>query len=202
MLHAIGITNRPLLARPRLAMPPDFVGPRTHVVLLAQVEGCDWLADAGFGGSFVPPLPLVDGAETRTADGARHRLLHLGLPDGAWLLERAGPRDTTDGRALDHGDWQAQYSFDLAHVVQTDLEQANHWTATWPGSRFLAGPIVSRVLPAGFIALSGTTLSIAQAGVAEKRELGSAREWREALADLFGIALTADEVAQLALFAE
>ena len=202
MLGAIGIATCPLLARPRLALPPGTIGPRTHVLLLAQIEGQDWLADAGFGGSFVPPLPLRDGAETQTPDGARHRLSHVGLPDGTWLLERAGPRATTDGRARDSDDWQAQYSFDLAHVEQMDLEQANHWTATWPGSRFLAAPIVSRVLPAGFMALSGTTLSIAQSGTADKRELLSAAEWREALADLFGITLTPEDVAQLALFPE
>ncbi|MCL6249853.1 arylamine N-acetyltransferase [Altererythrobacter sp. KTW20L] len=200
MLADIGIATRPLLARPRLALPEGFTGPRTHVLLLAELEGRLWLADAGFGGSFVPPLPLEDGAEEATPDGARHRLRYLGEPQGEWLIERAGQRETTDGRALEHGDWQAQYSFDLAHVEQMDLEQANHWTATWPASRFLAGPIVSRVLPAGFVALTGTTLTIGRKGVGERRDLGTGEEWRIAMAEMFGIRLSEDEVAGLALF--
>ncbi len=200
MLGALGIATRPLLARPRLAMAEGFIGPRTHVLLLAQVEGQDWIADAGFGGSFVPPLPLADGVEVQTPDGARHRLRHVGLPDGAWLLERAGASAATDGRFKDHTGWQAQYSFDLAHVEPMDLEQANHWTATWAGSRFLSGPIVSRVLPHGFMALSGTTLSTASHGAADKREIASKEEWRAVLADHFGINLMPDDLARLALY--
>ncbi len=202
MLALAGITSRPLLARPRLALPEGFTGPRTHVLLLAEVEGQPWIADAGFGGSFVPPLPLEHLAETSTPDGARHRLRRVGQPDGEWLLERAGPRDTTDGRAKDEQGWQAQYSFDLGPVMPMDLEQANHWTATWPGSRFRAGPIVSLVLPGGFMALSGTVLSVAADGTASKRELTGPEEWRGVMAETFGIALSASEVSQLALFPE
>lgn len=202
MLELAGITSRPLLARPRLALPEGFTGPRTHVLLLAEVKGQPWIADAGFGGSFVPPMPLEHLAETATPDGAGHRLRRVGQPDGEWLLERAGPRDTTDGRAKDEQGWQAQYSFDLGPVMPMDLEQANHWTATWPGSRFRAGPIVSLVLPGGFMALSGTVLSVAADGTASKRELTGPEEWRGVMAETFGIALSADEVRQLALFPE
>ncbi|GAA0265045.1 N-hydroxyarylamine O-acetyltransferase [Alteraurantiacibacter aestuarii] len=200
MLALMGIASRPLLARPRLAIPDNVIPPRTHVLLLADLGGEKWLADAGFGGSYVPPLPLTDGAETRTPDGARHRLRHIGRADGDWLLERSGPRATTDGRAQPHGDWQAQYSFDLAPVAQADMDQANHWTATWPQSRFVLGPIVSRVLPGGFMALSGTSLSIAQGDQSERRELQDAQEWRAALADLFAIDLDLAQVSQLRLF--
>lgn len=200
MLEVLGFTQRPLLARPRLGLPEGFIGPRTHVLLLAEVEGQSWIADAGFGGSFVPPLPLRHGAEAATPDGAHHRLRRVALPDGEWLVERAGPQASTDGRAQDHGDWQAQYSFDLTPVMPMDLEQANHWTFTWPGSRFVAGPIISRVLHAGFAALSGTALSIADNGAVERREIASEAEWRDVLAEHFALSFTPDEVAALRLF--
>ncbi|TIX49241.1 arylamine N-acetyltransferase family protein [Alteraurantiacibacter aquimixticola] len=198
MLAAIGIATRPLLARPRLAIPEGMIPPRTHVLLLAEFSGEPWIADAGFGGSYVPPLPLQDGAVTTTGDGARHRLRRIFRPDGEWVLERAGSRASTDGRALDHADWQAQYTFDLAHVEAADLEQANHWTANWPQSRFRLQPIVSLVLPDGFMALSGRSLSIARGGEAEKREIASDAEWREVMQSHFGIALTEDDVARIA----
>lgn len=200
MLAAMGLASRPLLGRPRLGLAEGEIGPRTHVLPLVLLEGREWIADAGFGGSYVPPLPLEHGAEAETGDGARHRLRHVQRPDGEWLLERAGPRATTDGRHQDHGDWQAQYTFDLAPVQQADLLQSNHWTATWPLSRFVAGPIVSRVLVDGFMALSGTSLRVARGGEAQGQELDSAEGWRSALADRFGIVLSPSEVAQLNLF--
>jgi arylamine N-acetyltransferase len=202
MLELIGIANRPLLGRPRLALPEGFTGPRTHVLLLAELEGMRWIADAGFGGSFVPPLKLEDLAEATTSDGARHRLRRVDQPDGEWLLERAGPRATTDGRARDDEGWQAQYSFDLAAVMPMDLEQANHWTATWPGSRFLAGPVVSLVLEDGFAALTDTTFSIGRKGVVERRDLAGPEEWLGVLAETFGISLSPAEMRQLAIFPE
>lgn len=201
MLAGLGFASRPLLGRPRLGLADDAIGPRTHVLPLVMVEGQQWIADAGFGGSYVPPLPLEHGAEAATPDGARHRLSRIGRSDGEWLLERAGPRATTDGRHQDHDDWQAQYTFDLAPVHLADLAQANHWTATWPQSRFLAGPIINRVEAGGFASLTGTSLRIAGGGRSDQRELASAAEWRMVLRDLFGIALSEADTARLNLFA-
>src|SRR5690606_24886535 len=153
--------TRPLLARTRLGQQPGAHTPRTHVLLLAEIGGEPWIADAGFGGSYVPPLRLRDGAEAATGDGARHRLVRSGERGslaGEFLLERAGPRGATDGRAADHGGWQGQYCFDLAEVHPLDLEQANHWTATHPASRFTGSHIASLVLADGFASLNGTAL--------------------------------------------
>jgi arylamine N-acetyltransferase len=200
MLAAIGLPSRPLLGRPRLGFAEDDVGPRTHVLPLVELEGRPWIADAGFGGSYVPPLPLQHGAEAETGDGARHRLRHVQRPDGEWLLERAGPRATTDGRHQDHGEWQAQYTFDLAPVYPADLAQASHWTATWPQSRFLTGPIISKALGFGFVSLTGTQLRLATREEVVVTEQDSPKRWRDALQHVFGIALTEAEVAQLNLF--
>lgn len=200
MLAEIGFRLRPLMARVRLAVPEGLVPPRTHILLLVELEDGFWIADAGFGGSYVPVMPLRDGVEAQTPDGARHRLRHIGKPDGEWVLERAGSRTGTDGRAEDHEDWQAQYTFDLAHVADTDLEQANHWVSTWPQSRFVIEPRVTIVLPEGFRALTGTSLSIADKGSHEKREIANEGEWRAVVAELFGIELTETEISGLNLF--
>lgn len=78
MLALLGVENRPLLARVRLGLPEGVNPPRTHVLLLVGMDGGQWIADAGFGGSLVPPLALEDGVETATADGqgriARRRM--------------------------------------------------------------------------------------------------------------------------------
>jgi len=200
MLASIGIANRPLLARARLAIPEGVIPPRTHVLLLCDFAGEPWIADAGFGGSYVPPMPLQDGASTMTGDGARHRLRHVGAPDGEWVVERSGPVASTDGRARDNADWQAQYSFDLAPVMQADLEMGNHWSWTFPQGRFVLSPIISLVLPTGFISLNGTMLSIARDGAVEKREIASAAEWRDVLAGLLLLDMPLEDVEALNLF--
>ena len=203
VLGALGLPNRPLLARVRLG-PPGATPPRTHVLLLVELGGEFWIADAGFGGSFLPPLPLREGAGAATGDGARHRLVRRDGSDplgGEWLLERAGPAEATDGRGQAHGAWQAQYSFDLAAVAPDDLEQANHWTATRPGTRFTTLHVVSRVLPGGFAAMTDRQLTVFRAGEgAQTREICGPADYARTLRDVFGLALGDDEVAALPLF--
>jgi len=205
MLAVLGLAVRPLLARVWLGLDPlaDPAPPRTHTLLLTEIDGERWTADAGFGGSFVPPLPLVDGAETTTADGARHRLRRPApdeAADAEWLLERAGPGTATDGRAAAHDDWQAQYGFTLAPVTPADLDLSNHWTSTRPGTRFTTLRIASIALPDGFAALTDRRLSLHRAGQAESREIAGVAEYRDLLATLFRIELTAAEAARLGLY--
>lgn len=204
MLAALGLANRPLLARVWLQNTPGQIPPRTHVLLLVELDGGEWIADAGFGGSFVPPLPLIDGAEGRTPDGAAHRLRKLRPEDGLageWLLERAGPVAATDGRSAPHEDWQPQYSFELGQVAPVDLEQANHWTSTRPETRFTTLHVVSRVLPDGFAAMSDRRLTIYRGGETEFRAIEDATAYAEVLRDVFGLDIPASELARLRIFA-
>jgi N-hydroxyarylamine O-acetyltransferase len=204
MLTAAGFSNRPLLARVRLQTAEGYTPPRTHVLLLVDLAG-GMIADAGFGGSFVPPMPLADGAGARSADGASHRLRRVGpagTPAGEWLLERAGPSLATDGRAADHEDWQAQYSFDLAEVASEDLEQCNHWTSTRPNTRFTSLHIVSRVLHDGFAALTDRKLTTYRSGNAEQRIIEGPADYAATLGSLFGLVIPEADIARLRLFAE
>lgn len=203
MLSTVGFENRPLLARTRIGIQPEYTPPRTHVLLLVEVGKQPYIADAGFGGSYVPPLPLRDGATTSTSDGAGHRLRRIGVAGkltGEWVLERAGPAGATDGRGEHHGGWQAQYSFDLAEVASEDLEQANHWTSTRPGTRFTSHHIASIVLTDGFASMVDGKLSIWRNGVGQMRKIEDAAEYRAVLKDVFGVELTEQETLQLPLF--
>ncbi|MBC2668873.1 arylamine N-acetyltransferase [Novosphingobium piscinae] len=207
ILDELGLPNRPLLARVWLGLQrpaePAIIPPLTHTLRLVTIGAETWLADAGFGGSYVPPLPLVDGSTAETPDGAVHRLMRCGeatQAHGAWLLERLGPASATDGRATAIGVWAPQYSFNLSEVAPVDLELSNWWTSTRPGTRFTSGCLASAVLPDGFAALSGCELSLHTGGAASKRHLATAGEWREALGDIFAIDLKLDEIARLGLF--
>ncbi|MDE1915391.1 MAG: arylamine N-acetyltransferase [Sphingomonadales bacterium] len=207
MLAKIALENRPLLGRVWLGMewPGDALTmpPLTHTLRLVTIAGAPWIADAGFGGSYVPPMPLVDGAEASTPDGADHRLRHIGgsgEATGEWLLERAGPASATDGRAQGHGAFQAQYSFGLGKVAPVDLELSNHWTSTRPGTRFTTACLASIVLADGFASLNGPRLSIHAGGISDVRDIADTRAWREVLADVFRVELTLDEVEMLGVF--
>lgn len=204
MLAVLGLANRPLLARVWLQNTPGQIPPRTHVLLLVELDGGAWIADAGFGGSFVPPLPLVDGAEGRTPDGAAHRLRKLRPEDGfagEWLLERAGPVAATDGRSAPHEDWQPQYSFELGQVAPVDLEQANHWTSTRPETRFTTLHVVSRVLPDGFAAMSDRRLTIYRGGETEFRAIETPADYAAALRTVFDLDIAEEDLARLRIFA-
>lgn len=202
-LAALGIANRPLLARVCLGMPQSVIPPRTHVCLLVEIEGRNWLADAGFGGSNVPPLPLENGARARTSDGAHHRLRRIGERGnlgGEWLLERAGPAAATDGRAQPHEDWQPQYTFDLSEVAPDDLEQSNHWTSTRPGTRFTTLHVASIPQVNGFASMVDRELTVHGPDGTIRREIVGASDYARTLHQIFNIALDEADAARLNLF--
>lgn len=191
-LLAMEFVARPLLAR--VWLMAESTPPLTHTFSLVNIDGQEWIADAGFGGSFSPPMPLEDGATVQMADGTAHRLVRR---EHDWMLERAGDPAATDGRTRDTRDWQPQYSFTTAPVEAIDLELSNHWTSTRPGTRFLTMQIVSLILPDGFATLSDGKLSLHRAGVTTSRGLENPADYRTVLANIFGLELSAGEVDRL-----
>ncbi len=183
-LGAIGLAARPLLARVWLGV--SETPPQTHTLNLVTIANEHWIADAGFGGSYTPPMRLLDGAIATTSDGARHRLRH---DDHGWMLERDGG-----------GGFESQYSFTLAPVFPADLALSNHWTSTAPATRFTTLRIASIVLPNGFASLIDRRYTRASASAQTASEIESAKVYRLRLSLLFGIDLGAEEVAGLGLF--
>ncbi len=194
-LAALGFAVRPLLAR--VWLDQTETPPLTHTLSSVLLGETRWIADAGFGGSYAPPMPLADGAEADAPDGARFRLLADG--PGGWMLERQGPAATTDGRGAGEG-WRRQYGFTLAPVFPADLALCNHWTSTAPGTRFTRHGVVSLVLPNGFASLFDRRYRRRNGDAAAEAVLDDPRRYRMRLSLLFGIDLSADEVAALGLY--
>lgn len=202
-LGALGFVHRPLLARVWLGvdMAAGPVPPRTHVLSLVEADGGTFVADAGFGGSYAPVMPLEDGAQGDAPDGARFRLSRH--PAHGWLLERHGPAATTDGRGDGRGDgdgWQPQYSFTTGVVVDADLMMGNWWTSTAPGTRFTTVRLASIVLPSGFATLDDDRYRRSAGDAQTQATITDPRVYRMRLGMMFGIALSAEEVAALGLF--
>jgi arylamine N-acetyltransferase len=204
MMAHLDFPVRPLLARVRLGLPADAMPVRSHVLLLTELAGRPWIADAGFGGSFVPPMPLRAGVVHRTGDGATHRLHRIGKRgdlSGEWLLERAGPAGATDGRAMPSDDWQPQYSFDLAQVAPDDLEQANHWTSSRPGTRFTTLHIASIASSDGFAAMTDGTLKVYGGGMEREPVIAhTPTDYAAVMRDRFFLDFSDEDAAALPLF--
>jgi N-hydroxyarylamine O-acetyltransferase len=198
-LEALGFSARLLLARVWLGA--EHVPPLTHALSLVTIDGQEWIADTGFGGSYAPPMPLADGEEADAPDGARFRLARD--PVYGWMLERHGPAETTDGRKpfadpeLHNG---AQYSFTTEHVYPADFALGNHWTSTAPGTRFTTLRLVSVVLPHGFASLTDRHYKRRNGDSASDAEITDPRVYRMRLSMMFGIDFTTEEVAGLGLF--
>ena len=195
-LIELGFAVRPLLARVWLGSegPPP---PRTHTFGLVTIDGQDWIADAGFGGSYNPPMPLADGETASGPDGAIFRLMRD--PLHGWMLERNGHPAATDGRGPGEG-WVSQYSFSLDPVFSADLVLSNHWTSTAAESRFKQLRIVSAVLPQGFASLTDRQYRRRNGEQEASGEIEDPRVYRMRLSLLFGIDLSVEEIAQLGLF--
>jgi N-hydroxyarylamine O-acetyltransferase len=184
-LAALGFVARPLLGRVWL-LGGDTPA-LTHTLSLVTIDGQDWIADPGFGGSYTPPMPLIDGAMAAAPDGAAFRL--TADPVYGWMLSRDGGEG-----------WHPQYSFTLDQVWDADLAMGNHWCATAPVSRFTKTCIVSIVLPNGFASLQDRDYKRRNGNDETSAAITDPRVYKLRLSMMFGIDLSADEVAALGLF--
>jgi N-hydroxyarylamine O-acetyltransferase len=112
--------------------------PRTHMLLLVQVEGAVWLCDVGFGGEGLLHPVRVDGA-------AHGQFLNT------YRVVPEGPLQVLQSLRL--GEWTDLYAFQPEPRFPIDFEMANHYTSTHPDSRFratltaqLPGPELRRIL--------------------------------------------------------
>ncbi|MEW5280819.1 N-hydroxyarylamine O-acetyltransferase [Citrobacter freundii] len=133
-LREIGFNVRSLLGRGVLANPATLP-PRTHRLLLVELQGEQWIADVGFGGqTLTAPIRLQADIEQQTPHG-EYRLVQEG---DDWILQF---------RHHDH--WQSMYRFDLVVQHQSDYLMGNFWSAHWPQSHFRHHLLMCRHLPDG-----------------------------------------------------
>ena len=194
-LVALDFRVRPLLGRVWLGV--EDTPPLTHTFSLVTIGDRDWIADAGFGGSYAPVMALVDGWEAEAPDGAWFRLERHA--QHGWMLSRKGDPGSTDGRGTGEG-WQPQYSFHEAEVFDADLALSNHWSSTAPASRLTRMTVASIVLPHGFAGLTDRHYHRRAGDSTTRGDITDPRVYRMRMSLMFGIDLTPDEVAALELF--
>jgi len=142
LLRAIGFQVTLLSARvPRDdgSDSPEF----DHLTLKVDLDE-PWLADVGFGDSFLDPLLLRSGAE-HSHDGWTYRVVDCG---NSLCMERA-ERDAV---------WKRQYSFTLTPRSLDEFAPMCHYHQTSPKSSFTRKSICSRATAEGRITVADRKL--------------------------------------------
>ena len=173
LLRALGFHVTLLSARVARAdgsEGPDF----DHLTLRVDLEN-PWLADVGFGESFLEPLRLEAGTEQLDPTG-----LYRLLPEGErWQMQKSSP----------DGAWKPQYSFSLQPRRLEEFAGMCRFHQTSPESSFTQKRICTRSTPDGRITLSEMRLIMTSKGEREELSLTSDQEWISTLCEKFGIRL-------------
>jgi N-hydroxyarylamine O-acetyltransferase len=173
LLQALGFQVTLLSAR--VARESGGEGPEfDHLTLRVDLAEA-WLADVGFGDSFLEPLRLEPGIEQVDAAG-RFRLMEDG---SRWYMQKSEP----------DGSWKQQYSFSLQPRRLEEFAAMCHFHQTSSESSFTQKRICSRATADGRITASEMKLIVTSNGQREERKLNSAEEWSSTLQEQFGITL-------------
>ena len=153
-----------------------FSPPFDHMALLVTL-GERWLADVGFGDSFVEPL-LMDERGEQIQGRHAYRITH----EGDYLVLAR--------RELTGDAWEAQYRFTLRPHAYADFEEMCRYHQTSPDSHFTKARLCSRLICGGRLTLSGMRFIETDAnGGRRERTLASEEEYAAALLEHFGIEL-------------
>lgn len=142
-LSALGFNYQVLGARP-MFYPQRR--PKTHMILLVECKGQQWVCDTGFGsfglrapvGLHQLDEPVVQDNETFQLTKSRQGEYVL----GAWVK----------------GDWANQYCFDLYPMEWVDFVPANYFNSTHPDAVFVQRYLIMLQTDQGRKLLSGTEL--------------------------------------------
>jgi len=174
LLTALGFRAEMLSARVR-SDKGEFSQEFDHMLLKVNLEEA-WIADVGFGESFVDPLPLrVMNAPPNIAPE-----YGLVLSNEEWDLVR---------RQKD-GSYVPVYRFTEVARQLGDFNAMCRYHQTSPESHFMRNRICSRATPDGRITVAGMRLIVTRSGERQESELSSKEELQDCLLQHFGIALS------------
>ena len=175
-LNAIGFQVTGLAGRPRWIAPAGSpLGPKTHMMLKADLADGTYLVDVGFGACLLDaPLQLKNDVEQTTALGT----YRLTASDGLFLLS-----------AKRQAGWRDMYVFDLQPQIQADYELGNWFTSTSPVVPFTTRLVMERIAGNQRFKLVNRLLSTEtrDGEVIAERTLQNANELGEVMHDTFKV---------------
>lgn len=148
---------------------PEF----DHLLLHVKLEK-DWIADVGFGDSFLEPMPLHSADEVASG-GARYRITATG--NDFTLHQHQG------------SDWEAQYLFTLLPRDLHEFDAMCKFQQTSPQSSFTQKVVCSLANEGGRLTLSNNRLIKTIRGKRSDTKVANEEELRSILKSGFGIEL-------------
>jgi N-hydroxyarylamine O-acetyltransferase len=177
LLRALGYEVSLLEARVHIGDGDRYGAPFDHLVLAVRCPGAAerWLADVGFGDSYLEPLRLVVGEEQVDATGA----YRIDEGDGDLVLLRRAP-----GAA-----WRPAHRFvDYPHELASFAAMCRYHQ-TSPRSPFTQRSVCSLATPTGRLTLRDTRLIVTDGEQRSEHPIEDEAAWREALRTRFGVEL-------------
>jgi N-hydroxyarylamine O-acetyltransferase len=186
VLRQLGFRLTWLAGRVLWNVPEGTVRPRSHMLLLIELDDLRYVADVGFGGgTLTAPLRLEVDIEQRTP----HEPFRL-IASGEGFVMQVGIGD----------DWRSLYAFDLQEQALADYELVNWYLCHNPSSHFVTGLFAARPDHGCRYALRGNDLAVHHVnGGTERRLLTSADELRATLEKTFRVTLPEGPELQAAL---
>ena len=193
LLRTLGYGVELLGCRPFLRAQPGHVeADGAHVALRVTVAGERWLADVGFGDSFLEPLRLDTDVVQIREEGRGYRVAQAGYVPRA---DNPAPLDpaASDGRGVmiqEYGG-EHQEAFDLASGwTVAGFAQQCRIQSTEPGSWFVASPTCTIATSTGRVSLVGRSRLITRAnGVRTERPILDTADEMAVLREVFGVEL-------------
>lgn len=170
-LRALGFRVDMLSARvdSNGVLGPEF----DHMFLL--VHGAErWIADVGFGDSFLEPLRL--GADEHEQRGRGYRLVERG---DEWCLQQRLPGS----------EWRLEHVFTLQPRALEEYAPMCNYHQTSPASPFTRKSVCTLATQSGRVTLSGGRLIVTSDGQRQEREVARADEYFALLREHFGVEL-------------
>ncbi len=173
LLHNLGFKVQMLSARVANqdgSWGPDF----DHMTLLVELDE-PWIADVGFGESFMEPLRLKDSSD-QVQNGRRFKL----VPDeNGWLIYKAEQ----------NGQWSNQFLFNLQPHELNDFSGMCHYQQTSPESSFTKRVVCSVATKDGRFTLTDQMLIVTKKGKRKETKISGEPEFRSLLKKHFRIVL-------------
>jgi len=173
LLRALGFDVTMLSAEVAGKEVGSYSPPFDHMALMITLEQ-RWLADVGFGDSFLEPLLLDQQTEGRQADDTFKI-----MQDGDYQIVMRREAD----------EWKPNYRFTLQPYEYEAFAEMCHYHQTSPESHFTQKRICSRATETGRITLSDMRLIETRAGQRQERTLTSQTEFDSILSERFGIVM-------------
>jgi len=173
LLRALGFPVTLLSAR--VGREDGTLGPEfDHLALRVDLEQ-PWLADVGFGDSFIDPLLLEPDIEQQQG----RRRFRLVVQDNIWHVQRLEADQP----------WKLEYAFTLTPHKLEDFAPMCHYHQTSSESSFTRKRVCTLAIPHGRVTLADKKLIVTRAGQKTERSIPTDEEWASELKKNFNIIL-------------